>query len=456
MTIILEIKNLFLRFLARLFGRMLAESLYLGFFYKLPDQAFLDSFRQQLRKDDLSIVIRRIFYSPEAWEKMKLTNAEEIVKESYLGVLGRRCNSENAERHIKKFEEFGFIGLMNEMVNSPEAWEKMKLTNAEEIVKESYLGVLGREGDPQGVEALVMRFSELGYMGLLSEMRNSKEAWEMIQDLQERRNLSSIVTSETAAPKMNENIQTLTNTFSKEKSLLLRSLLKTQDVVGKSMIRVGKDFDGGYIMVNHKLENSICYSLGISDDDSWDRDMAKLGCQVYQYDHTIEKFPSEHPNFHSFKIGICAADSDAQNLYTIPNLLIKNNHTLERDLILKMDIEGHEWDIFEQMSEDVLSQFSQIIVEMHHFLDAHHFHAADKYIKILSKLGILHQIVHIHANNCGLFGLVNGVPLADTFEITWVRKSDYDFEECKKVFPTPLDMPCEPRRPDYFLGAMGL
>jgi hypothetical protein len=71
------------------------------------------------------------------------------------------------------------------------------------------------------------------------------------------------------------------------------SLLKPMDVVSGEMIRVGSDFDGGYIMLNKHLDNALAYSLGIGDDVSWDLALARRGTKVFQFDHTIPHFPLE-------------------------------------------------------------------------------------------------------------------------------------------------------------------
>lgn len=234
------------------------------------------------------------------------------------------------------------------------------------------------------------------------------------------------------------------------------SLYRPMSVDGGHLVRKGRDYDGGYIMLDSRLGESICYSLGIGDDVSWDLDMAALGCHIYQYDHTIEAFPVNHSLFHSHKIGICPQASEDPQLKTIDELLLSNGHRKSRNLILKMDIEGHEWRAFEFLPPDALDCFSQMIVEMHGFAHVNDTNHVRRYIRVLEKLSRTHQVIHIHANNCGPATVVAGILLPDTFEVTFVRRTDQNFSECHKIFPTALDMPCDLAKADYFLGAMGL
>ena len=76
------------------------------------------------------------------------------------------------------------------------------------------------------------------------------------------------------------------------------SLLTPKKAVGYNKVRVGRDFDGGYIMVDQLDGAPVCYSIGVGFDASWDLEMAFRGCQVYQYDPTVDRPDCEHPNVH--------------------------------------------------------------------------------------------------------------------------------------------------------------
>ena len=113
----------------------------------------------------------------------------------------------------------------------------------------------------------------------------------------------------------------------------IRSIRKQMQVClpqGKDFIRVGRDYDGGYTMVNNFKSPKIAYSFGICDDVSWDLDMVNKGYDVYMYDHTIDALPMNHPSFHYFKLGIGDESTNPQ-LKSLEDLIIKNGHTLHND-----------------------------------------------------------------------------------------------------------------------------
>jgi hypothetical protein len=225
-------------------------------------------------------------------------------------------------------------------------------------------------------------------------------------------------------------------------------LLSPKDVVDMSFVRVGNERDGGYVMLDRDLQNSVAYSFGISEDVSWDQGMVDRGCQIYQFDHTINGLPYENPNFHWKKLGIAA--NTGGEFISVTDIIKENGHQNNNDLILKMDIEGAEWDVFESIDSDHLSKFKQIVVELHSFVTGRTSHL-ERVVPVLEKLNRTHQSVHIHANNYGWLGIIGGVMLPDVFELTYVRRSDHQFVPCTREFPTPLDRACRADAPDYFL-----
>ena len=65
-------------------------------------------------------------------------------------------------------------------------------------------------------------------------------------------------------------------------------MLHIAKVGGFDLVRTGKHYDGGYIMLDDFHAGDIAYSFGICDDVSWDKDMASRGYDIFMYDHTID------------------------------------------------------------------------------------------------------------------------------------------------------------------------
>jgi hypothetical protein len=234
------------------------------------------------------------------------------------------------------------------------------------------------------------------------------------------------------------------------------TLLRPQSVVGKSKVRLGRPNDGGYVMLDHALDKVPVYSIGISNDVSWDLEMVNRGCNIFQYDHTIERLPIEHSRFKWERLGVAGATSLEQGVISMEDLIRKNNHIDHDDLILKLDVEGCEWGVFEKIQSVTLDKFSQIVVELH-CLDRLGTAADYELIRFsLRKLAETHQVIHLHANNCGWLCVLGGVPLPSAMEVTYVRRGDHTFEVCNCSFPTPYDMPCRDDVADVYLGPLGL
>ena len=121
-------------------------------------------------------------------------------------------------------------------------------------------------------------------------------------------------------------------------------MLQTKQIVNKDLVRLGADNDGGYVMCEDFKNSKTAYGFGIGNDVSWDEHIASYGINVYMYDPTIEKLPKCNNRFHFYKLGIAAEDSIKDRMCSLETLMIINGHESAEKLILKMDVEGAEWD----------------------------------------------------------------------------------------------------------------
>ena len=185
---------------------------------------------------------------------------------------------------------------------------------------------------------------------------------------------------------------------------LVKRLLVPRNI-GHDKIRIGPKHDGGYVVSRQCLENTTAvYSLGIGDDVEFDTEIAERGLPVYQYDGTIEQLPKLHENFH-FK----SLMMDSQTLTTEIHL---NNHASSENLLLKMDIEGYEYELIGNIDWKILDCFNQIVFEMHGCVNL------DMVLPLLQKMSQQFVLIHLHSNNND-YRSNNGIP--NVLELTWVN-----------------------------------
>jgi hypothetical protein len=196
------------------------------------------------------------------------------------------------------------------------------------------------------------------------------------------------------------------------------NLMKCDDY---KKIRLGKDNDGGYVIYDG-LNYDLIIGCGVSNDLSFEEDFVnKYNCKSIVYDGTIKKLP-KHSFNHIWK---------NENVYQgTLNELLNNN----KNIFLKMDIEGCEWDFFKNVN---LENISQMVIEFH---DNRNF-TID--YDVLKKIEETHYLIHIHGNNFRKRQLkIEDKLIHSIFEVSYINKKLCD--KVKKVnysYDGNLDMP---------------
>lgn len=226
----------------------------------------------------------------------------------------------------------------------------------------------------------------------------------------------------------------------------LRQLLNIKKAEKYSLVRIGTpDKDGGYVMLNNFYKYGIAYSFGICDDINWDNDIANKGYNIFMYDHTVDKLPFERKEFHFHKNGISGSANDKLN--TLEYFIEKNGHKNYNNMLLKMDVEGYEWDFLDTVNINILTQFDQIVIELHNLLqnNQHKLH-------LLEKLNQTHQLIHLHGNNCSAVLQIGQNLFPDTVEATYINNKNYTVIDTQINLPSPFDKPNDPSIADIILG----
>ncbi|XP_042234228.1 methyltransferase-like protein 24 [Homarus americanus] len=124
----------------------------------------------------------------------------------------------------------------------------------------------------------------------------------------------------------------------------------------------------------------IVYSFGINNEWSFDDAMAQFGCQVYAFDPTMgveDHRRSDKIYFYNLGVGpadlhtkLGGVNATVRTLGHIIDMLGHINKTID---YLKIDIEGYEYSVLQQLSQDVdsLRQVKQLGIEIHPGMEYH-------------------------------------------------------------------------------------
>ena len=196
-------------------------------------------------------------------------------------------------------------------------------------------------------------------------------------------------------------------------------------------IRVGKDFDGGYVICNiPDVKYDFLLSCGVADDISFEEEFCNIytNAQCTAYDGTVLGINITNQNITFVKKNINTFnDNNNTNLHSD----IENNN----NIFLKMDIEGYEIPWINTLNYKQLDKFSQIVIEFH-------FPFSYKEVPIFNKLNKNHVLVHFHANNCCGVRRHKGILMPNVFECTYIHKKYYTSEYLlnDEEIPSSLDM----------------
>ena len=246
---------------------------------------------------------------------------------------------------------------------------------------------------------------------------------------------------------------------------------EVRPMVGVSMLRLGRNFDGGYVVPKLALiECDALISLGYGYDSSFEREFLKLNRKksVNLYDSNINLQSSikrlfldlfsvifrgrGFPVFRSkqlleylfvvfnqrinYKVGKIGHINDSKCL----NLIDTLKASAYKKIILKMDIEGSEYESLD-LDLHYLGRFQCLIIEFHDIESR-----IDEFLTITNNIKKDFTLINTHINNFA--PIVNGIP--QVIELCFIRNSLIANDSLKRAesIPHPNDLPCDPSKPE--------
>lgn len=194
--------------------------------------------------------------------------------------------------------------------------------------------------------------------------------------------------------------------------------------------RLGKDYDGGYIISEiPNIKYTTLLAGGIENDISFEEDFVNKYTldNAYAFDGTINKLPTENSKITFIKKNIGFSNDD--NTTNVHDIIDVNEC-----IFVKMDIEGGEIPWIESLSDEQMNKFEQIVMEFHNPF-------GNKEIDVFDKINKNHYLIHFHGNNCCGTRNHNGVIIPNVFECTYLHKKYFTTPELnKELIPSHLDM----------------
>ncbi|MFW2440391.1 MAG: FkbM family methyltransferase [Arenicellales bacterium] len=220
---------------------------------------------------------------------------------------------------------------------------------------------------------------------------------------------------------------------------LISLIHKLSPVMGDDMelIRFGPNGDGGYLIPDDLIGVEACFSPGVNLISGFEKDCANTGMKVFLADKSVDQAAESDEMFHFTKkyVGV----TTSEDCMTIDDWVSSSLPENPSDLLLQIDIEGAEYEVFLGMSDCLMRRFRIIVAEFHgleKLWSRHFFQFASK---AFEKLLQTHTCVHIHPNNCCGYVQKNELAIPSAAEFTFLRSERISNPSLVDSFPHPLD-----------------
>lgn len=172
-------------------------------------------------------------------------------------------------------------------------------------------------------------------------------------------------------------------------------------------VRLGNPYDGGYIVALQALCRSSClFSYGVNHDISFEIDYIEAtNKKAFCFDHTTSfEVPIQFENkIILMREGLSAFKEEKTdnflNHYTkyAENFWDNFSNEFSEKVLLKMDVEGCEYDFFKNVDMQALANVTTgMMIEFHWIYDERN---RNSFFECLSKINQHFYLCHLHGNN---------------------------------------------------------
>ena len=172
-------------------------------------------------------------------------------------------------------------------------------------------------------------------------------------------------------------------------------------------VRLGGPCDGGYAVNLESLcKSSALFTYGVSNDISFEIDYVKAtGKKVFCFDHTCNPVyvpPGFEKNITHFLEGISGEKQEKTDTFFAHydkyfEKHCENRNSFDDKVLLKIDIEGNEYETFSKMDIEKLSEIAAgLVIEFH---DLNSTTQRALFFDCLARINKYFYLTHLHGNN---------------------------------------------------------
>lgn len=233
--------------------------------------------------------------------------------------------------------------------------------------------------------------------------------------------------------------------------------------IDRRKVRIGPNRDGGYVYADGITPQHNVLSFGVGYTCEFENELGAMGNTVHMFDPTIDAPNGMHPNCTFHKKGVAAHSSADRVYYSIADALDLAGFRRDRPTILKMDVEGAEFEALGFSTQETLARFEQISVEIHWLT-----HLGDQgyragFVNMLDALNRQFTLFHVHANNCACttvlstyhqtsLGPMGALTIAEVLELSFIRNDLIGPRQPNATYyPSEIDFPNSMHWPDHLL-----
>lgn len=205
---------------------------------------------------------------------------------------------------------------------------------------------------------------------------------------------------------------------------------------GIELLRIGPSGDGGYLIPNDLDNIEALFSPGVGNIYNFEKEIASRGIKVFMADASVI-IDSKIDNI-KFENKFVGLDIE-ENFISFENWVSNSDISIDKDLMLQMDIEGAEYINIISIPPKLLERFRIMVIEFHDLQSLLRYHGFNLISQAFYKILKSHYVVHIHPNNNNYIVKYKGLEIPNLLEFTFLRKDRLKTIKPIIKLPHPLD-----------------